>query len=182
MTTRFSLDSNSLVPQVCVDPVNFPDGDIPRVITIIYSRGGSYDYRYIKMDEAGNHCYGLIPVAGKRRRKKETSTVCPTICMTGLGQLIISPPPRTIPCSAQRQPLTDGAVGAQYFNQLIATPAGTYTFAVTAGSTPPGVTVNSDGSITGVPTQDDTFDFTVTATDSNGCTGSQDFSILVTAA
>jgi hypothetical protein len=42
-----------------------------------------------------------------------------------------------------------------------------YSWSVTAGSLPPGLTLGSDGSITGQPTQSGTFDFTVQVSDSS---------------
>jgi VCBS repeat-containing protein len=57
---------------------------------------------------------------------------------------------------------------------------GSYTYAVTAGALPTGLTLSAAGSFSGAPTQTGTFNFTVTATDTaSACTGSQAFSILV---
>jgi hypothetical protein len=55
------------------------------------------------------------------------------------------------------------------------------TFAAT-GSLPPGLTLNANGSITGTPTGAGTFNFSIVATDANGCTGGSSLAITVTAA
>ena len=59
--------------------------------------------------------------------------------------------------------------------------AGPFTFAVTLGSLPTGLSLNtSTGAISGTPTATGVFNFTITATDTvNLCTGSQAFSISI---
>jgi hypothetical protein len=58
--------------------------------------------------------------------------------------------------------------------------SGSYTFAVTAGALPAGLSLSSAGAISGTPTATGTFSFTVTATDTNSsCTGSAAFSIAI---
>ncbi|MBW8811532.1 MAG: putative Ig domain-containing protein, partial [Lysobacter sp.] len=59
---------------------------------------------------------------------------------------------------------------------------GTYTFAITAGALPPGVSLSPAGTIAGTPTAGGTFNFTVTATDGNTPnqqSGSRAYSITV---
>jgi uncharacterized repeat protein (TIGR01451 family) len=53
------------------------------------------------------------------------------------------------------------------------------TFAVTGGSLPPGLTYSSGGVLSGTPNTVGTFNFTVTATDANGCTATNSYSINV---
>lgn len=57
--------------------------------------------------------------------------------------------------------------------------SGPYTYAVTGGSLPPGLTLSPGGVISGTTTQGGTFNFTVTTTDANGCTGDRAYSIVV---
>ncbi len=56
-----------------------------------------------------------------------------------------------------------------------------FTWAVTKGTPPPGMTLGSDGSLSGMPTAAGPFQFTVTATDSAQTpeTGSQPFTVVV---
>jgi hypothetical protein len=74
-----------------------------------------------------------------------------------------------------------GVFNTAYTGQSVtATPASTYTFAVTSGSLPTGLSLSSAGAISGTPTATGNFTFTVTATDSGSlCTGSQSFSIAI---
>jgi type VI secretion system secreted protein VgrG len=55
-----------------------------------------------------------------------------------------------------------------------------YTFTVTAGLLPPLLTLDpNSGIISGTPTEAGNFSFTVTATDANGCPGTQDYVMAV---
>jgi 6-phosphogluconolactonase (cycloisomerase 2 family) len=78
--------------------------------------------------------------------------------------------------------LPDGTGGAAYSQTLTAS-GGTasYSFAVTAGALPGGLTLASGGAISGTPNAAGTFNFTVTATDTNGCTGTRSYTINIAA-
>ena len=81
-------------------------------------------------------------------------------------------------------PLPGAQVGTAYSVALTAT-GGTppYTWAVTSGALPPGLTLNAvTGVISGTPTAAGSATFTVTVTDSTGATASVSFSITVSAA
>lgn len=76
--------------------------------------------------------------------------------------------------------LPNGFLGALYNQTLTASGGGSpYNFAVTTGKLPGGVTLASDGALAGTPAAAGIFNFTVTATDTNGCTGSRGYTILV---
>ncbi|AWH29276.1 autotransporter outer membrane beta-barrel domain-containing protein [Stenotrophomonas sp. YAU14A_MKIMI4_1] len=68
--------------------------------------------------------------------------------------------------------LPNGTVGASY-SQVITATGGTptYSYAVTSGSLPTGLSLGSSGTMSGTPTAGGTFNFTLTATDSSGGTG-----------
>lgn len=78
--------------------------------------------------------------------------------------------------------LPDGGVGSSYSQTITAT-GGTapYTYALTSGSLPDGLTLDSaTGVISGIPTLVGAFNFQITATDANSCTGSANYSITIT--
>lgn len=90
-----------------------------------------------------------------------TVNSCPTIALA----------PATLP---------NGAVGAAYNQSVMASPSGSYTYAVTAGALPAGLSLNSaTGAITGTPTTSGASNFTITATSAAGCTGSQAYTINI---
>lgn len=76
--------------------------------------------------------------------------------------------------------LPAGVIGAAY-NQQITASGGTasYSYSVTLGMPPPGLTLALDGSLTGTPTASGSFSFSVTATDSNLCTGAGSYQVAV---
>ncbi|HEX9001632.1 MAG TPA: putative Ig domain-containing protein, partial [Blastocatellia bacterium] len=76
--------------------------------------------------------------------------------------------------------LPGGQPGQLYNASATASPSGSYSYAVTAGSLPPGVTLyGSLGMLFGYPTTAGTFNFTITATGSNNCKGSKAFSVQI---
>jgi hypothetical protein len=80
--------------------------------------------------------------------------------------------------------LQNGVTGVAYSETIVAQGgSGTgYSYAVTGGALPTGTTLNSStGVISGTPTTAATYSFTITVTDSLGQTGSQGFSIAITA-
>ncbi|WP_236585435.1 putative Ig domain-containing protein [Dyella sp. EPa41] len=64
-------------------------------------------------------------------------------------------------------------VGVAYSQSLASASGGTspYSYAIATGSLPPGITLASNGTLSGTPTAGGTYNFTVTATDSSGGTG-----------
>ena len=79
--------------------------------------------------------------------------------------------------------LPNGVVGAPYSQTLIANGGDApYTFTVSSGALPNGLSLNPQtGLISGTPTSAGSANFTITATDSQGVTGSQSYSITVAA-
>ncbi len=77
--------------------------------------------------------------------------------------------------------LPSAAVGTAYSQAVSATGgSGVYTYSVSSGSLPAGLSLNaSTGLITGTPSAAGTSNFTVTATDGNGATGSRSFTFTV---
>jgi CSLREA domain-containing protein len=74
-----------------------------------------------------------------------------------------------------------GTVGVAYAATTITQVGGisTTTFAATAGALPAGLLLSSTGTVNGTPTAPGTFNFTATATDVNGCSGSAGYSITI---
>lgn len=78
------------------------------------------------------------------------------------------------------QNIPNGTVGESYSVQFSASgTSSAVTFAVSDGALPSGLLLNSDGKLSGVPTKDGIFPFTVTATDSNGFSGSHEYTLTI---
>ena len=100
------------------------------------------------------------------QRSYTLNVVCPTITLS--------------PNGANPTVLTGGTVGTAYSQTITASGGiGTYTYAKTSGTLPTGLSFSSAGVLSGTPTVSGLYTFTVTATDTNGCTGSQAYSVTV---
>ena len=79
--------------------------------------------------------------------------------------------------------LPPGTVGVAYSQQITGS-GGTapYTFTVTSGELPPGLTLTPAGLLAGTPTRGNTFTFTIRGTDANGCFATLPYVIIVGAA
>lgn len=98
-----------------------------------------------------------------------TITACAATCP------IITVNPATLP---------NGQVGILYGATITASgAAGPFTFTVTSGTLPPGLTLNlGTGLLSGIPTTNGTSNFTITATDAGLCSGSRAYSLVIGAA
>jgi hypothetical protein len=98
-----------------------------------------------------------------------TSCAAPTTCPT------ITVNPATLP---------DGQVGIFYTQTVTASGAtGPFTFAVTSGTLPAGLTLNgSTGLVSGTPTAGATSNFVITATNGALCSGQRNFSVVIAGA
>jgi hypothetical protein len=77
-------------------------------------------------------------------------------------------------------PLRGGTVNAPYSQTISASGGASYTFKVISGTLPPGIgPLSSEGVLSGTPTKFGTFQFTVAATDSQGCSGERAYTILI---
>lgn len=102
-----------------------------------------------------------------------------TVTMSGVTNATIGANPGTgtiinddVPLDIQPDTLPNGTVGTSY-SATLATDGGTapYSYAVTAGTVPAGLTFNPGGILSGVPLAAGTASFTITATDSSGAPG-----------
>ncbi|MDX2041846.1 MAG: BACON domain-containing carbohydrate-binding protein [Acidobacteriota bacterium] len=102
-----------------------------------------------------------------------------TISKTGCGDVQTTNFIFCNPITINPATLNNGTIGVAYNQPLTAT-GGTaaYSFAVTAGALPNGLML-SGGTLSGTPTAIGTANFTVTATDANGCTGTRAYSLQI---
>ena len=169
-------------PSIVVSPTSLPNG----ASGVAYSQtlsasGGTAPYAYTI--SAGALPAGLsLTSAGTLSGVPTTSgsfgfTVTATDATTGATApyagaraytLVIAAPTITVDTAS----LPTAAVGAAYSQTLTASGgAAPYSFAVTSGALPAGVSLSSTGVLSGAPTQGGGFAFTVTATDASGAPG-----------
>jgi len=85
------------------------------------------------------------------------------------------------PNEANPTVLTGGTVGTAYSQTITASNGiGTCTYATTPDTLPTGLNLSSAGVLSGTPTVAGIYTFTVTATDTKGCTGSQAYRVTMT--
>ena len=118
----------------------------------------SFTYRAVGFDDGGAAIAAAAKGGSPTSAASEPATVsivivAPTLVLTG----------GTLP---------SGQVGAAY-SQTLAASAGTapYSYAVTSGALPAGISLATDGTLSGAPTAGGNFTFDVTATDSSTGTG-----------
>jgi len=100
-----------------------------------------------------------------------------------LYSLTVNNPPCPTITIAPAGPLPPGVAGVAV-NQSSTAAGGTspYAFSLAAGALPAGLTLASNGNLTGTPTLPGNYGFTVRATDANGCTGERGYTLVVNSA
>ena len=76
--------------------------------------------------------------------------------------------------------LPNGFVGTNYSAAVTATGSGTYAFRVAAGTLPPGVTLGTNGELSGTPSTPGRYSFTLAAVNGSGCGTTRIFTLDVT--
>jgi hypothetical protein len=98
-------------------------------------------------------------------------------CCTQTGNIFVRPCPALSLSPVAFGGLVKGVACAR----TVTASGGTapYAFAVTAGSLPPGMTLSSSGVLVGAATGAGSWTFTITATDGQGCQGSQAYTLTI---
>ena len=76
--------------------------------------------------------------------------------------------------------LSNAQVGVSYSKLLTVSPAGSHTFSLLTGQLPPGITLNSNGLLSGVSAMAGTYNFKVKALAAGGCMGTKSYALTVT--
>ena len=174
---------------ITLDPVTLPNGTAGSPYNgSITASGGVEPYNYsvssgtlpagLTLDSTTGALSGTPEMAG---------TFNFTMTATGSGRcpgsrdyaLVIAC--RTINVTPANPNLPPGSAGAAY-NRIFTANGGLapYSFSVTAGTLPTGLTLNSTtGALSGAPTASGTFNFAIWATDSIGCAGSTPYVLTI---
>jgi len=176
-------------PTITLNPTTLPNG----TVGVAYSQtltasGGTAIYTFTVT--AGTLPTGLTLTTGGLLSGIPTASGTFTFTIqakdangfTGMQQYTITvstAAPPTITLSPTTLP--SGVKGVPYPATTLAAAGGTapYTFAVTVGMLPPGLTLTPAGALSGTPSATGSFTFTVQATDANGFTGMHQYTITV---
>ncbi|MDQ6860347.1 MAG: putative Ig domain-containing protein [Verrucomicrobiota bacterium] len=177
-------------PATTLSPTTLPDGQVNSAYdqTVTASgTGGAYTYAVTTGSlPAGLTLSAAGRISGTPTRSGSSSfTITATDTSAGCSgsraySIQVNCPATTVSPST----LPNGQVGMTYNQTITASgTGGTYTFAVTSGTLPNGLTLSSSGQLSGTPTQSGPFNFTITATDSSAnCAGSRGYSVTIAAA
>jgi hypothetical protein len=184
-TQSYSLTINC--PTITLNPATLPNGSTGTAYNQQLSATPSGSYTFALTGGALPNGLSLNPGTGVLSGTPTANgTFSFTITATGFGSCAgsrgytitigsVSCPAITLPSS-----LPAGSVGASYSQSVAASPYGSYNYTVTAGSLPPGVTLYGGfGLLYGYPASAGTFSFTIRATDSNSCSGSQNYTVAI---
>lgn len=187
-TANFTL---SVLAPVAITTTSLPAGTVGDAYTAaLAATGGATPYTYAVT--AGTLPAGLTlstagvlsgrPTAAGTSNFSITATGANGEAATAAYTVTIAP---LTPLTISPASLPNGVVGNAYTSTTIIAGAGTapYTFAVTAGALPAGLTLSTAGVLSGTPTAVTTTPaaFTVTGTDAKGHTGTANYTISITA-
>ncbi|MBX7207515.1 MAG: putative Ig domain-containing protein [Verrucomicrobiaceae bacterium] len=170
-------------PAITVNPSSLPNGTVNTFYNqTVTASGGIAPYSFAVT--LGTLPAGLTLSGGGALTGTPTSTTAATFTITatdannctGTRSFTITPACPTI--TVNPSSLADGTVNTPYSATMSAAGGiAPYTFGVTAGSLPAGLSLAANGDITGTPTSTTAETFTITATDANGCTGARSFTV-----
>lgn len=173
-------------PTITLTPPPLPNGSVGSVYNqSITATGGTGPYSYVTtlgslpvgLALATNGTISGTPTASGSSPFTITATDANS-CTGSRAYTIVATCPSVV---LSPSTLPGGTVGSPY-NQTITATGGTapYTYATTLGSLPAGLTLATNGIISGTPTASGSSPFTITATDANSCTGSRSYTIADT--
>jgi hypothetical protein len=177
-------------PAITLNPATLRDG----------TKGTAYSQTLTTTPAGGNYSYsvnsGTVPTGLNLNPTTGVLSGTPTVTgtfsfritargfgnCTGLRDYKLTIINRACPTITLPSSLPNGTRSTLYTQSVTASPNGSYSYAVTAGSLPPGVTLfGSAGVLFGYPSMGGTYNFTITATRSGGgdCTGSQSYAVTI---
>jgi hypothetical protein len=175
ISTGFIFDSAPACSKVSGGaPAAPPAGSPPDLAGTTLPAGGSCVFVIDFQPVAEGTDSGSVVLTDNNLNASAPAYAVQTIALSGAGT-VISLSPSTLP---------DGTVGAGYPATSLTATGGTnpYSYLVTSGNLPDGLTLTAAGALSGTPTSAGSFNFVVTATDSAASgpfTGTQAYSITV---
>jgi hypothetical protein len=178
----FVLDQGGLVSGTITNGAN--GAPLQGATVSFYTQGGAFVGRSEPSDENGYYAIslpvgtyvvqpdpvqGYTPVANDSSRARNAGLV---VVSSGGESTVEVPLEVCTPPTIAPTALDLLSIGTAYSKTLTATgPNGPYTFSIADGTLPPGLSLSSAGVLTGTPTTRGTANFTIAATGSNSCSG-----------
>lgn len=160
----------------CIGPTNVTGGKAGGQVTILYTvkvlsgSGTSQTLNTLIYDFSGSSYH-------------YNSDFSTTTVIAAISSPAPSPTPTPTPCpqvTVSPVILSNGVEGFAYQQSLSAAPAGVYTYSVSSGGLPTGLTLNpGTGVISGTPTVTGNFSFTIQALGQSGCSGTQAYNVVI---
>ncbi|NLS01747.1 autotransporter outer membrane beta-barrel domain-containing protein, partial [Rhizobium sp. P38BS-XIX] len=182
-------------PTITLTPATLSSGAIATAYSqTVTATGGTAPYSYAITSGALPAGLSLNPTTGLLAGTPTSGgsfnlTVTATDSSTGTGAPFTASRAYTLTIGAPTVAITPAtlpaATVATAYSQTVTASGGTapYTYAVTSGALPAGLTLSPTGVLSGTPTADGTFNVTITATDSSAgggpYTGSRAYSLAV---
>ncbi|HEX9003298.1 MAG TPA: choice-of-anchor Q domain-containing protein [Blastocatellia bacterium] len=181
--------TNTSCPTITITPATLPSGQLSQPYSqqltqsggagaITWSVSAGSLPNNLTLDAATGLLSGTPIVSGSFPFTVKVNDA--TGCMGALDYtLVIGACPKITVAPATLPP---GASFTTYSQQLTASGGALpYSFAVSAGALPAGLTLTAGGLLSGAPTVSGPFNFTVRATDINGCTGQTAYTLTIAA-
>jgi hypothetical protein len=177
-------------PAITLAPAGLPNGALGAAYNqqITAGGGGVGNYQFAVSSGAlppgltlnyGNGQLSGTPTATGTYRFTITTTFVLSGC-PGRREYTLTIVPSCTTITINPTGLPAGQGGTGYSQQLISGGgAAPYSFAVTAGALPNGISLSATGLLSGAPTAFGTFNFTVRAADANGCTGTRAYTLTI---
>ena len=130
---------------------------------------------------AYNPASGVVLAAGTQTLGVTFTPADTTVYTTATAAVSLTVHSAIAPLLITTNTLLGGTAGALYFSTLTATGGTTpYSWSIVSGSLPLGLLLIGTGTISGIPAEEVTSNFTVQVTDANNSTATQSLSIFVT--
>ncbi len=172
-----------------IAPSSLPNGSVGTMYNQVFTTSGASvgDYQYTLTDGVMPtglvfESFGILhgtPTAAGTYRFTIKSTFASNLCAASRSYTVTILPP-CLGMALNPAILPDSTVGAAYNQTLTATgEAPPYTFTISAGNLPMGLSLAANGALTGVPTAVGTYNFSVQAGNAGGCTATQAYTVTI---
>jgi hypothetical protein len=180
-----SVTTTGIGPTINYFRVKAPGGSYSTSVTggyatTPYFEWSTTDATSVSVTDLSNTSLTAVDIIGPTRYTSRTYTLTATHVSGGTTTASVTYNVTAPTITVSPTTLPNTKVNNSY-NQTVSASGGraSYTFSISSGALPSGLSISSGGSISGTPTTQGTYNFTVQATDADGYTGSRSYSVAV---